>query len=94
MTTAIDPAFPHSIILTIPLPTPRLAKTLSQSLSIDTELSTLVVRNFQATGSSLEIHYKATTARMLRVAMNGAMESLGVLLRVVEELDAGVLEGV
>ncbi|CCX31502.1 transcription factor Pcc1-domain-containing protein [Pyronema domesticum] len=93
MTAPIDPAFPHSITLTIPLPTPRLADTISRSLAVDEELSSLVIREFKANQSTLEIHYKATTARMLRVATNGALESLGTLLRVVEELDVGVLEG-
>lgn len=35
--------------------------------------------------------YKATTNRMLRVAVNGFMESLGVVLGVMEELDVDVL---
>ena len=37
--------------------------------------------------------YRATTNRMLRVAVNGFMESLGVVLQVMEELDVDVLEG-
>lgn len=41
----------------------------------------------------LRIEYKATTNRMLRVAVNGFMESLGVVLGVMEELDVDVLEG-
>ncbi|KAL4810341.1 transcription factor Pcc1-domain-containing protein [Aspergillus unguis] len=40
----------------------------------------------------LETTYKATTNRMLRVAVNGFMESLGVVLGVMEELDVDVLE--
>ncbi len=36
--------------------------------------------------------YRATTNRMLRVAVNGFMESLGVVLGVMEELDVDVLE--
>ena len=39
----------------------------------------------------LRIEYKATTNRMLRVAVNGFMESLGVVLSVMEELDVDVL---
>ena len=35
--------------------------------------------------------YRATTNRMLRVAVNGFMESLGVVLSVMEELDVDVL---
>ncbi|OJJ51698.1 hypothetical protein ASPZODRAFT_148934 [Penicilliopsis zonata CBS 506.65] len=40
----------------------------------------------------LEATYRATTNRMLRVAVNGFMESLGVVLGVMEELDVDVLE--
>ena len=43
----------------------------------------------------LRTEYTATTNRMLRVAVNGFMESLGVVLGVMEELDVDVLaEGV
>lgn len=40
----------------------------------------------------LRTQYKATTNRMLRVAVNGFMESLVVVLGVMEELDVDVLE--
>ena len=40
----------------------------------------------------LRTEYKATTNRMLRVAVNGFMESLGVVLAVMEELDVDVLQ--
>ena len=39
----------------------------------------------------LKTEYRATTNRMLRVAVNGFMESLGVVLGVMEELDVDVL---
>lgn len=39
----------------------------------------------------LKTEYKATTNRMLRVAVNGFMESLGVVLDIMEELDIDVL---
>jgi EKC/KEOPS complex subunit PCC1/LAGE3 len=42
--------------------------------------------------SVLRAEYKATTNRMLRVAVNGFMESLGVVLGVMEELDVDVLK--
>lgn len=41
----------------------------------------------------LQTEYRATTNRMLRIAVNGFMESLGVVLGVMEELDVDVLEG-
>jgi EKC/KEOPS complex subunit PCC1/LAGE3 len=40
----------------------------------------------------LETTYRATTNRMLRVAVNGFMESLGVVLEVMEGLDVDVLD--
>lgn len=39
----------------------------------------------------LRVKYQATTNRMLRVAVNGFMETLGVVLGVMEELDVDVL---
>ena len=39
----------------------------------------------------LRTEYKAKTNRMLRVAVNGFMESLGVVLGVMERLDVDVL---
>ncbi|KAJ5684167.1 uncharacterized protein N7477_000512 [Penicillium maclennaniae] len=41
--------------------------------------------------SVLQTTYRATTNRMLRVAVNGFMESLGVVLGVMKELDVDVL---
>lgn len=40
----------------------------------------------------LRAEYKATTNRMLRVAVNGFFESLGVIVQVMEELDTDVLQ--
>ncbi|KAJ5439721.1 uncharacterized protein N7458_010719 [Penicillium daleae] len=40
----------------------------------------------------LQTTYRATTNRMLRVAVNGYMESLGVVLGVMAELDVDVLK--
>ena len=40
----------------------------------------------------LQTTYRATTNRMLRVAVNGFMESLGVVLGVMAELDVDVLK--
>lgn len=39
----------------------------------------------------LQTDYKATTNRMLRVAVNAFMDSLGVVLNVMEELDVDML---
>ncbi len=72
-----------------------------RALQVDAELSPLVRRKFslvaegisdQAEPTILRTEYDATTNRMLRVAVNGFMESLGVVLQVMEELDVDVLE--
>ncbi|KAK3114786.1 hypothetical protein LTR53_006563 [Teratosphaeriaceae sp. CCFEE 6253] len=141
-TAIIDPSFPCSLLIHIPFPTHRLARTALGTLSVDEELSPLVIRSFAlvATGTKgrigthselleaentasprkglapaspielgrvrvingksaegderltvLRVDYKATTNRMLRVAVNGFFESLGVVMQVMEELDVDVL---
>lgn len=45
------------------------------------------------TNTILVTSYKATTNRMLRVAVNGFMESIGVVLDVMQHLDVDVLQG-
>lgn len=40
----------------------------------------------------LRVHYRATTNRMLRVAVNSFMDSLALILEVMEKLDVDVLE--
>ncbi|CRK31996.1 hypothetical protein BN1708_005633 [Verticillium longisporum] len=89
-----------SLTLTIPFPTDRLAAVAHQALAVDKELSPLVSRAFavksqpanDAASSVLEVHYKATTNRMLRVAVNSFMDSLKLVVEVIEQLDADVLE--
>ncbi|KAI7547640.1 hypothetical protein KC331_g4897 [Hortaea werneckii] len=44
------------------------------------------------TARVLKVDYKASTNRMLRVAVNGFFESLGVVIQVMEELDVDVLQ--
>ena len=125
-----DPMWQRSLrldprILSIPLPTYRLASFALRALEVDAELSPLVRRSFSLaspdssrsnattppthlseatdarndmlmngvgkTKTVLVTEYRATTNRMLRVAVNGFMESLGVVLGVMEELDVDVL---
>lgn len=69
-----------------------------RALQVDAELSPLVRRQFSLTADDgheeqnvLRTQYKATTNRMLRVAVNGYMESVAVVLQVMEELDVDVL---
>ncbi|SPO00903.1 uncharacterized protein DNG_03651 [Cephalotrichum gorgonifer] len=96
-----DPDFPCSITLSIPFPTHRLANVALSAISVDKELSPLVRRSFSLESpagadsgegaSVLRVEYKATTNRMLRVATNSFMDSLGLVIEVMERLDVGVL---
>ncbi|KAG0650993.1 hypothetical protein D0Z07_2523 [Hyphodiscus hymeniophilus] len=62
--------------------------TLPAAVSNPAEDATLVHTSEE---TILRTEYKATTNRMLRVAVNGFMESLSVVLGVMEELDIDVL---
>ncbi|KXH63754.1 hypothetical protein CSAL01_00012 [Colletotrichum salicis] len=101
----IDQEFPCSLTINVPFPTPRLATVAHKALAVDQELSPLVRRTFSIDSDSpsnadadadaasvLRVHYKATTNRMLRVAVNGLMESLNLVVEVMQELDVDVLE--
>ncbi|ELR06297.1 hypothetical protein VC83_05174 [Pseudogymnoascus destructans] len=101
MAVAVDPEFPCSLVIDIPLPTERLASFALQALQVDKELSALVCRTLTLVAPTsdancdktvLRTEYKATTNRMLRVAVNGFMESLSVALSMMEELDVDVLD--
>lgn len=78
----------------MPLPTARLASTALQALRVDPELSPLVQRQLSVASDQdtvLTVDYQATTNRMLRVAVNSFMESLRLVLEVMEQLDVDVL---
>jgi EKC/KEOPS complex subunit PCC1/LAGE3 len=84
--------------LSIPFPSTHLASTAQRALSVDAELSPLVRRSFQLAASPessedsiLQINYAATTNRMLRVAVNGFIESVGVVIGVMKDLDVDVV---
>ncbi len=91
-------------MIDVPLLDHRLASTAMRALQVDAELSPLVRRRFSLvdregnagdedeSSTILRTEYSATTNRMLRVAVNGFMESLGVVLQVMEELDVDMLE--
>ncbi|KAI4710120.1 hypothetical protein J4E89_005352 [Alternaria sp. Ai002NY15] len=96
--------FPCTLTLSIPFPTLHLASTASRALSVDAELSPLVRRAFTLTTppsspstsssteqSVLQVNYAATTNRMLRVAVNGFIESIGVVIGVMKDLDTDVV---
>jgi EKC/KEOPS complex subunit PCC1/LAGE3 len=50
-----------------------------------------VTEHQQDEKTTLEVVYAATTNRMLRVAVNGFFESLGLVVQVMEELDEDVV---
>ena len=88
----------------IPLPTARLAAIAAQAIGVDPELSPLVRRTLETTTTGptsaqsqeedatvLRAVYSATTNRMLRVAVNSYMESVGLVLDVMAEMDEDVL---
>ncbi|KAI1374069.1 Pcc1-domain-containing protein [Hypoxylon crocopeplum] len=103
MAGATDLQFPCSLTIEVPFPTPRLASVALKALQVDKELSPLVKRTFsiepptEATangdvgGNVLRTEYKATTNRMLRVAVNSFMDSVNLVLEVMQELDTDVL---
>ncbi|EKD15476.1 uncharacterized protein L3040_009195 [Drepanopeziza brunnea f. sp. 'multigermtubi'] len=67
-------------------PTDAITQTTAASPGVGTEAEALAGER-----SVLRTEYKATTNRMLRVAVNGFMESLGLVLGIMEELDVDVL---
>ncbi|OAR01111.1 hypothetical protein LLEC1_03564 [Akanthomyces lecanii] len=104
MAAVVDAAFPCSLELNVPFPTHRLASTALQAIQVDPELSPLVRRNLSLvpppSSSStadpqdevlLHVDYRAATNRMLRVAVNSFMDSLGLVVEVMEHLDEDVL---
>ncbi|KAK8088859.1 hypothetical protein PG997_003820 [Apiospora hydei] len=84
--------FPCVLTVQVPFPTARLASVALQSLQVDKELPPASDAN--TTGDqdkTLHVEYRATTNRMLRVAVNSFMESLNLVIEVMEHLDADVL---
>ncbi|KAJ4343525.1 hypothetical protein N0V87_000292 [Didymella glomerata] len=86
--------------LNIPFPSSHYASTALRALAVDAELSPLVRRSFSlasdakqsgAEQSILVVDYAATTNRMLRVAVNGFFESVGVVIGVMKDLDVDVV---
>ena len=82
----------------MPFPTPRLATVAQKALDVDKELTALVRRTFTTVSepageqSILRAEYRASTNRMLRVAVNTFMDSLKLVMEVMENLDMDVLE--
>ncbi|KAK4116890.1 Pcc1-domain-containing protein [Canariomyces notabilis] len=99
MATDATAGLPCELTLDIPFPDARLASVALNAIRVDKELSLLVKRDLSvipADGSSdqsvLRVEYKAATNRMLRVAVNSFLDSLALVLEVMEELDVDVVE--
>ncbi|ROW11145.1 hypothetical protein VMCG_01176 [Cytospora schulzeri] len=92
--------FPCSLQIDVPFPTARLSSIAVKAITVDNELSPLVRRTFSNVAAAdgagekcvLRVQYNATTNRMLRVAVNSFMDSLALILEVMERLDVDVLE--
>ncbi|KAF2014933.1 Pcc1-domain-containing protein [Aaosphaeria arxii CBS 175.79] len=84
--------FPCKLAIDIPFPTASLASTALRALSVDKELSPLVRRTFASNDNVLRVNYEASTNRMLRVAVNGFFESVGVVVNVMKDLDVDVYD--
>ncbi|EPE08279.1 transcription factor pcc1 [Ophiostoma piceae UAMH 11346] len=93
--------FPCSLVLDIPFPTARLATVALQALSVDKEISPSVRKSFAVRAAEdagadtdktvLRTTYEATTNRMLRVSVNAFLDSVGLVVEVMEGLDVDVL---
>lgn len=70
-----------------------------RALHVDKELSSLVTRHFATVSSPsseqdsvVRVEYKAATNRMLRVAVNSFLDSVALVIEVMQELDVDVLD--
>lgn len=70
-----------------------------RALQVDKELSSLVARHFSTVSSPgaeqdsvVRVEYKAATNRMLRVAVNSFLDSVALVIEVMQELDIDVLD--
>lgn len=96
----VDVPFPTARLSSVA----RQALAVDRELSplVRRDFSTVVTGTPDATATTnatataaacvLRVHYRATTNRMLRVAVNSFMDSLALVLEVMEKLDADVLE--
>ncbi len=98
MDAELSPLVRRVFSLTVPdttnSTTPDNATVVSSGVHLNEEASSPAVTDGTEAAEKLTVlhtEYKATTNRMLRVAVNGFMESLGVVLGIMEELDIDVL---
>lgn len=87
----LSPLVSRSFSLTVPSSTTASTNGSNGFARVDTHTVGMEIEEHDKT--VLRTEYKATTNRMLRVAVNGFMESLGVVLGIMEELDVDVIGG-
>ncbi|KAJ2826654.1 hypothetical protein FBU31_003388 [Coemansia sp. 'formosensis'] len=76
---------PHSLTLKVPFVDARLAGIAKRSLSVDRELSEAKVsRDIHTQDSILIATFSAETLRLLRVSVNGFMDSLILVTKTFE----------
>ncbi|KAJ2156261.1 hypothetical protein GGF46_005310 [Coemansia sp. RSA 552] len=76
---------PHSLKLTVPFGEARLAEIAKTTLGVDAELSAdKAQRTATAEGSNLVVQFQADSLRMLRVSVNGFMDSLILVTQTLE----------
>ncbi|KAJ2777839.1 hypothetical protein GGI15_004381, partial [Coemansia interrupta] len=81
-------SFPHTTKLTIPFTSARHATIACNSLSVDSELSSdKVQRTISTSDAQLLVTFSATTLRMLRVSINGFMDSLILVTKTLESFE-------
>ncbi|KAJ1782061.1 hypothetical protein LPJ59_006906 [Coemansia sp. RSA 2399] len=77
--------FPYSTTLTIPFESAKHALIAQNTLQVDKEISTGKIHRTLATnGKNLVVTYDAESLRMLRVGLNGFMDSLILITRTLD----------
>ncbi|KAJ2664564.1 hypothetical protein IWW48_000817 [Coemansia sp. RSA 1200] len=78
-------SFPYSTTLTVPFASAKLASIAQNALQVDQEISTgKVSRTITTTDRKLVVTFDAESLRMLRVGLNGFMDSLILVTRTID----------
>eukprot|EP00053_Salpingoeca_punica_P001867 m.35256 g.35256 ORF g.35256 m.35256 type:complete len:95 (-) comp11261_c0_seq1:222-506(-) len=83
-TAAVAAAFPHSVKLSLPFPSERHAQIVYDVLRVDREPNAKSRREMAVHGSSLDVEFKASELKFLRVAVGAFLD---LLLLSTETLD-------
>ncbi|KAJ2400427.1 hypothetical protein GGI23_002040 [Coemansia sp. RSA 2559] len=78
-------SFPYSTTLNIPFESAKYALIAQNALQADQEISTgKINRTIATNGKNLVVTYDAESLRMLRVGLNGFMDSLILITRTID----------